>query len=246
MQIKPFHFTSFDEADPSAPPVFTPHVLDASDAPSDAAADGQQVIHPPTAPAVPENRFTEEELQNARKEGHEEGFMAGKQEGLRAVDHAQAQQQASLTQLMQSIHQEALRAAELHQEWPQHTQQELASLTLEAAKKVAGSALAESPTAQIEAMISECTQHLFSQTGITLTLHPEAAIMVREKPEFANFTLVENTTLSVTDCQIDWPYGHASHDNSVIWQEIHAILERHFTHDTLNHTQQPETAKESS
>lgn len=111
--------------------------------------------------------------QQAREEGYEEGFKQGKEEGF-AVGKGEARERVQLfEQLMRGL-------ARPFDELDRQVEEELAALAIAMTRQLIRRGLKENP-GQVVAAVREALNVLpASSRGITLRVHPDDAVVIRE------------------------------------------------------------------
>jgi flagellar assembly protein FliH len=126
----------------------------------------------------PSSHLSDDEMlefsrQQAREEGYEEGFKQGKDEGF-AVGKEEAQERVQLFEhLMRGL-------ARPFEELDRQVEEELAALAIAMTRQLIRRGLKENP-GQVVAAVREALNVLpASARGITLRVHPDDAVVIRE------------------------------------------------------------------
>lgn len=183
-------------------------------------------IAPPPPPPPPS--FSEAELAAAKAAAYEEGFLAGKKEGRREVDHESLQIQQEANKLTATITARIEALAQEHRDYLASRQPDLGRLVLGCGQKLAVEALRKEPLADIEAMIRDCLGLLMEAPEVRVEVHP------RLQPQLARqfqgqAKVVATPEMNPLDCRVSWQYGEAVRDIDAMWSHIEQIIDRYFT-----------------
>lgn len=185
-----------------------------------------------TAPPPPV--FSESDLEEARmagkKQGYNEGFVAGQTDALKQVDHKVTETNELIAQFGDML--DDLRALYLRQLTEESKQ--LSALTLAIARKVAAEALDARSEACISAMVERCLPVIFSKPKIAIDVTPEDLEPVlnriedqlRSRGVEAEIEFRANPALSRSDIRLDWGTGQMIRDTEALWRDISEIMER--------------------
>lgn len=219
MSVKRFDFGGLQDFKSPPPPI---------EIVADNTLQEVEELAPPPPPS-----FSEEELTTAKAEAWEEGRRAGvKEESERQETEAKRRQQ-SIEQACTSIAQQALNLAQTHQLFMQKQTEELATLVIMLARKVAGDAVNHLPEGSIEAMLDQCLPVLQQQPKVILFVHPNVRDSMEEKLNalIAHYHFETAITVKVKDglapgeARLEWQDGSAERRLDDIWAQIQEIIE---------------------
>lgn len=211
MKISPFNYQSLTDEEPASSPV----VLD--------AVEGEIEIVEDTVVVT----FDEDEMEVAKKSSYDDGFMAGKKEGLREAELQAQQHQAEITTVLGKVETGLQVLQQQYTTAITQRQSELGKLVLTCAEKIAGEALRKNPTDDIHEMITECLSGLFDTPEVTAIVNPHLVEELQNKLP-SNVTLQADETVQINDCRITWQHGEAMRDSSNLWNEVEQVIQRHF------------------
>ncbi len=211
MKISPFTYQSFAAEEPATSPVA---VMD---------VEGEIDIIEETVVVT----FDEDEMEVAKKASYDDGFMAGKKEGIREAEMKTQQHQNEISTVLSGVE---TSLKDLHQQYDTAIatrQSELGRLVLACAEKIAGEALRKDPASDINEMIGDCVEGLFDSPEITASVHPDLVPHLQQSlPK--TITITADETLQLSDCRLNWQHGQAMRDSTRLWDEVEQIIERHF------------------
>lgn len=210
MRISPFTYESFTDEEKVSP-------VDNEEVQSDVEVVQETVII----------TFDEDEMEVAQKTAYDDGFEAGKKEGIR---EAEMKGQQHLEEIKAVIGQIETSFQALQQQYGSaiaERQSELGKLVLTCAEKVAGEALRKDPASDIQEMINECLGGLFDSPEVVATVHPDL-VETLEKSLPSNIMVTADESLQLSDCRLSWQHGEAIRDSGSLWNEVEQIIHRHF------------------
>ena len=211
MKIKPFTFDSFDQE--------ITHIGDNGTLPDEIADEEQAEEILPT--------FSEDELESAKQQAYDDGFIAGKKEGLREIDRESQGKQNALSLVTASIENNLDNMRQDYQNTLHKRQKELGKIVIACADKLAAEALRKDPISDISHMIESSLDVLFDAPELIANVHPDIAPLLQEK--LPNIVTVQaDESLQLNDCNLNWQHGQAMRDSAQLWQEVDTIIERHF------------------
>jgi len=205
-----------------------------------------------TAPRVqPKARFTAEDVERARAEGHAAGFAAGHAEATQLADReigvAMQEFAANAASLLNALQAEsaALKASST-------------SLAFTIARKLAPALIASRPETEIEAVLRDCLTHLNREPHIvlrvadTLVDRLKAIVdrMAHERGLSGRIILLGQGDVAEGDCVVEWADGGVVRSRADIEKEIGETITRYA--ETLgaprddNSLAMPETLKQNT
>lgn len=189
-------------------------------------------VLPPPPPS-----FSEAELESAKLAAYEEGFMAGKAEGRREIDHEAFELQHETNQVFGVIKQHLDSLSQQHQQYLISKQADLGRLVLGCAERLAVEALRKEPLADIEAMVRDCLGLMMGKPEVTVQVHPKL-----HQPLAGKFgtqiKIISNPDMNPVDCHISWSYGDATREIDTIWHNIEETIDRYFAISATEMSQQ--------
>ncbi|WP_019141172.1 flagellar assembly protein FliH [Noviherbaspirillum massiliense] len=178
------------------------------------------------APAAPQNEAENAEMlaalrEQATQEGHAAGHAEGYAAGLEAGRAAAAEETAQLLRLAETFGHEIAKANEMIAD-------DMLNLSLDVAKAMLKTALNVRPEL-ILPVIGEAIRYLPTvQQPALLFLHPEDAVLVRERMgdelEKAAWRITEDAHMERGGCRIETPSNQIDASPSTRWQRIAAAL----------------------
>ena len=190
--------------------------------------------------APPPPTFSEDELAAAKQLAYDDGFAAGKKEGLREVDRDAQEAQAALTKVVTNISDELGKLEEGYNNSLNNLQSSLGKLVITCADKVVIEALRKDPISDIQAMVESCLDGLFDTPEIVAVVHDDIKPLLQGKLP-ASITIETDSSMALTDCKLNWKHGQATRNSDEIWQEIDSIVNRHFSKSPIE-TEKAESA----
>lgn len=217
---------------------FEPLLPETGNAPAAAGVAAKPAVESAPPPPPPPS-FSEAELASAKAAAYEEGFLAGKKEGRREVDHESLQIQQDANKLTATITARIEALAQEHRDYLAARQPDLGRLVLGCGQKLAVEALRKEPLADIEAMIRDCLGLLMEAPEVRVEVHP------RLQPQLARqfqgqAKVVATPEMNPLDCRVSWQYGEAVRDIDAIWHQIEQTIDRYFTISATELTASPE------
>jgi flagellar assembly protein FliH len=188
-------------------------------------------------PPPPPPSFNEAELEAAKQAAYEEGFMAGKLEGRREVDHESMEVQQNMNQVCTTISHHIDNLTQQHQQYLISKQADLGRLVLGCSERLAVEALRKEPLADIEAMVRDCLGLMMGKPEVTVKVHPKLQQPLMQK--FGNrIKVISNPEMNPVDCHIAWSYGEATREIDKIWGNIEETIDRYFAISATEMSQQ--------
>lgn len=194
-----------------------------------AAASGEVLAAPEEAVVeeAPAPTFSEAELEIVKRDAHDEGFLAGKKEGLREVEKESQVKQEQMLAVVSSIDEQLSKLQQEYDQVLRSRQKEIGRLVMTCAEKLAGEALRKDPVSDIAEMVESALNGLFDAPKIIALVHPSLAPMLKERLP-RNVTIDTDESVHPANCTLMWQHGQAMRDTARIWQEIETIILRHF------------------
>jgi len=183
--------------------------------------------------------FTEEDLATARKQGFEEGTVAGRRE-----TEAEAANLTAIT--LQEIGKGILDLGAAQSQTSESNARDAVELAKAVTRKVLPEISKHGALIEIEAMVCKCLTDHFDEPRIVIRVHDDILDGLRTclnttaaNAGFAGkFVLLAEERLRTTDCRVEWADGGAERDEAHLWQEIEEATQRFISQlggDTSSH-----------
>ncbi|NDF12738.1 MAG: hypothetical protein EB060_08025 [Proteobacteria bacterium] len=177
----------------------------------------------------PPPTFSEAELQAE----FQKGFSEGKREGIAETQKANTELENRTNEALNLLAIQLTNLKEAAEAQTGRYKAQVANLALMLAKKVAGSALKEDPSAKVMECVEKALPLLMEQATITIQVNPAVATMVEEKTRKMctekNITsplqFVSSAETPLTDCKLEWKGGGAEYQSAEQWAQIEKLLE---------------------
>lgn len=189
-------------------------------------------IEEPEAPPPPPT-FSEDELRAAERDAYQRGFLEGTKEG-----HATAQNEHSEVEriLMEGLENFIQSISPVFAQYRSHCQQlkqDMPTLALSIAKKVAGFALSQPSQAVIEAAANQCAQAMISEPEVTVTINSVLADALTEKIKqlsrretaASNVTVVPDKNIAISNYRIEWKNGSIERQTEKLWEQLDKAID---------------------
>lgn len=179
----------------------------------------------------PEPTFTLLQIDEARKQGHDEGILAGREEASSGIEN-------SISQTLERIAQQLPTIVQAQSAANEQMVANAAEIAVTIMRKLMPALLERHGAAEVDALLSDCVSNLIDEPKIRVRVAADHAATVEERLEslvsasgFDGRFLVEpDETMQPTDCCIDWPGGGAEKRSDDIWAQIDTALERFLAH----------------
>jgi len=194
-------------------------------------------------PVVP--TFSKEDIEIARQQG----FDAGKQEGLAATTETLTKQMNVTLALIDQKLTQAFGVQDAANEV-------MARSALSVAKGICGKmlpAMAEKNAFdEVDRVVTEVFTKLVDHPSATISVHTSLLeaieLRVKELSESKNYqgkiVFRAEDTMAPDDCKVEWYNGGSERDSQAIWQEILAIIDRN-TSGTPTHWNEPDEMEQN-
>jgi flagellar assembly protein FliH len=210
--LKRYPFTAFDaKPEPPAPPEPVPEM--------------------PVAPPAPV--YGEADVENARRDGYQAGFEAGRDEEGNRLARAQTEQEEGLRILLSDMAERIQAAQEERRAYWKEQEHIMGKLVLTLARKVAGNALMAAPAAGLASLLEECADLIGGASRLVISVSPEIIERVGASVETlklllpaygGEIVLREDPALGPHDCRVAWGMGEAEYNERKLWQALEALL----------------------
>ena len=169
--------------------------------------------------------FSEEELAQAR----EESFAAGKQEGFAeasgSTDRIAAQALEKIQELIPTLF-----AAQETANTEMHQQSIMVGVSV--IRKLFPSLNQEYAAEEVSRVVNQVMETLRDEPKVVIAVNGEIMTALKERMtglaignvSAGKVVLVEDETIPIGDCRIEWESGGAGRDTAALWQEIDAIV----------------------
>lgn len=170
---------------------------------------------------------TQEDLEQARKEGFSAGTAAGRAEAEAESSRIQA---LALTQFAEQF--AALKQTQEHV--LQGSTKDAVTLALTVGRKLAGELIDAQPLAEIEALLGQCLSRLMGEARVVLRIHDDLLDALQERLDEVtrqigfdgHVILLGDESVAPGDCRIEWADGGAERDSSKLAGDIEDAIHR--------------------
>lgn len=177
--------------------------------------------------------FSEEELAEATRKAHDEGYQKGRAEAIDETTRAQNLLDQDIRQVAERIALQLLDFHEQTQNLLAQKKEEVIHLSGAIAKKIAGEALKNDPIEKLAPLVEKTITRLLGEKMITVTVHETMTARLQEKlqPMLAEKNLEQQVvvrgvaSLPSEDCRITWESGAAELSHKEVWAEVEKMLE---------------------
>lgn len=178
----------------------------------------------------PEPIFTLLQIDEARKQGYDEGILSGREEASSGIENSIGQTLERIAQQLPTIIQAQSAANE-------QMMANAAEIAVTIMRKLMPTLLERHGAAEIDGLLSDCVSNLIDQPKIRIRVAKDHVAAVEERLEsliaasgFDGRFLVEpDEAMQPTDCRIDWPGGGIEKRSDEVWAQIDAALARFLT-----------------
>ncbi len=184
----------------------------------------EEVAPPPPPPPT----FSEDELRAAERDSYQRGFLEGTKEG-----HAQAQNEHADVErtLMEGLEKFVVSISPIFVQYKRHCAQlknDMPTLALAIAKKVAGEALSSDMHTVLENAANQCAEAMISEPQVTVTIHSTLAgalsnklkhLATREKSA-SMISVIGDDNIVISDYRIEWKNGSIERSTEKLWQQM--------------------------
>lgn len=179
----------------------------------------------------PEPTFTLLQIDEARKQGYDEGILAGREEASSGIEN-------SISQTLERIAQQLPTIVQAQSAANEQMVANAAEIAVTIMRKLMPALLERHGAAEVDALLSDCVSNLIDEPKIRVRVAADHAATAEERLEslvsasgFDGRFLVEpDETMQPTDCCIDWPGGGVEKRSDDIWAQIDTALERFLAH----------------
>lgn len=175
----------------------------------------------------PEPTFTLLQIDEARKQGYDEGVLAGREEASNGIENSIGQTLEHIAQQLPTV---------LHAQSSANEQMmaNAAEIAVTVMRKLMPTLLERHGTAEIDALLADCVSNLIDEPKIRIRVAADLAATVEERLEGlvsasgfdGRFIVEPDETMQPTDCCIDWPGGGIEKRSDEIWTQIDTALAR--------------------
>lgn len=171
--------------------------------------------------------FSEEEVELARQQG----FDAGKQEGLAATTEVLTKQiNETLTQINQKLATAFQSQDSVNEELPRAA----IAVALGVCKKMLPAVAEKYSFDEIERVLNDVFEKIVEEPSVKIIVHSSAFDEIKDRIDdlsaskgYQGRTIIQaDETMAPGDCKIEWANGGSERSNTALWQEIIAIIQR--------------------
>ncbi len=175
----------------------------------------------------PEPTFTLLQIDEARKQGYEEGVQAGREEASSSIEN-------SIDQTLQRIAEHLPSLVTAQSVANEQMMANAAEIAVTIMRKLMPTLLERQGAAEIDTLMSDCVSNLTDEPKIRIRVAADHAGEIEKRLEglvsasgFGGRFLVEpDEKMQPTDCSIDWPGGGMEKKTEEIWAQIDTALDR--------------------
>ena len=175
----------------------------------------------------PEPTFTLLQIDEARKQGYEEGVLSGREEATSGIENSIGQTLERIAQQLPAIIQAQSTANE-------QMMANAAEIAVTVMRKLMPTLLERHGAAEIDALLSNCVSNLIDQPKIRIRVAADRVATVEERFESlvaasgfdGRFVVEPDEAMQPTDCCIDWPGGGIEKRSDEVWAQIDTALAR--------------------
>lgn len=179
----------------------------------------------------PEPTFTLLQIDEARKQGYDEGVLAGREEASNGIENGIGQTLEHIAQQLPTILQAQSAANE-------QMTANAAEIAVTVMRKLMPTLLERHGAAEIDALLAGCVSNLIDEPKIRIRVAADHAATVEARLESlvsasgfdGRFLVEQDETMQPTDCCIDWPGGGIEKRSDEIWSQIDSALARFLAH----------------
>lgn len=188
----------------------------------------EQAEAPPPPPS-----FSEEELNAAKRDAYQQGFLEGIKEG-----NAQAQNEhAEIDRIVQESLENFVKSINpIFSSYISHCsklKQNMPPLALAIAKKVAGEALAKDYSEILENIATQCAAAMITEPEINITVNPRLSDSLAARLQkisnhekyASNIHILSDESKPVSDYLIEWQDGSIERKTERLWQQMDKAIE---------------------
>ena len=171
--------------------------------------------------------FTEEEIETARRESHDQGRQEGMADAMASIE-----QQVALT--LDAIFNRVGGLLEDQKQWAKETQHDVLLLAATIMRKIAPELTRGTELPQIEHVINQAFGFLTEQPKVMIRVSAEFEEPLKDKVHLmasrvgyeGQVVLVGDPELAATDCRISWAAGAVERSLDEVWHQIDEVVER--------------------
>ena len=218
MKVQPFIFQSLLEP---MPPI---HLAE--------AMMEEEALPAPTEPPV--ISYNEEELAAAKQDGYNAGYAAGEQNAMARINQDERAQEAAIEMIIARLSAQLTDLQQQHQAFMQDRNPDIARLITLVARKVATTAMKETPLAPLEDMINACMQTISGNQKLVISVHASLAeklehrlgALARQSGFNGSWQVVPAPEMHLQDARVEWKNGYADRNVDAMWQQLDAMVEQ--------------------
>lgn len=198
--------------------------------------------HPKADKALVAPNYSEQELQQAKKEAFDEGLAQGRSETMNSVEQQIAESLSKLAEKADDL--DVLQKGEF-----ERIRGEAAELAHEIASKLAPALTARMPLSEIRVLLEECLSHLNETPHIVVRVATELADSMREQADelaeergfSGKIMIMSEPDMAPGDCRIEWADGGIERNADSLREKIGRAIQRHV--DAMMKTGSPQEGK---
>lgn len=183
-------------------------------------------------PKEPEKKFTDEDLENAKKESYQNGFSSGLSEGQTIGKGERIVIEQNIDSSLKTITSKIDEIFSAVEKQKDHLTKTFTKLSFDIAKKIAGNAIKENPTEKIEQAFKDTINLLGQEIKISIFVNTsqkadiEAKIgqIVATTEHVGKVSIKADDNIAQNDCRIEWEGGSLDLNNQKVIDDINTIL----------------------
>lgn len=190
--------------------------------------------------------FSQEEVEQARQQGYEEG----KQEGLAATTETLTRQ---ANETLAGIDEKLAAAMEDQQAVNGELSRAAISVAVGICRKMLPALAEKHAFDEVESVVESVFSRILEEPTATFTVHPDLVEKIGErvnelsaqKAYQGRIVVQSQDGVEPGDCRVEWPNGGGERDTRALWREIDAIVDQNLgNHPTM--WERPETLEDDS
>ena len=203
-------------------------LFDTSFEAEDLADDAVRPTHKPPPP-----KFGEEDLEQARTEGHAQGKEIGAQEAMQSIEQ-------QISQAVDAVSAQMSGLAQAQVESRERQGREALEVAMTVVRKIFPRLAGQHGLAEVESVVCDCLERLREEPRIVIRVadalldQVEARIgdLAKRAGFEGNIVYLAQDGLNPDDVRVEWADGGAERDSERLWREIDQITARIATSGT--------------
>ena len=189
-----------------------------------------------TACGKPKPRFSQQDLDTAREEGHQAGFAAGSEAERTNTERQRAEAEGVLAAAVAVICERLTELDGAQAAVFDELAAEAGRLAVTIARKINAELMARQPVTALQATITANLRQIIDEPRVVIRVADpmldglaEIVDQIAAECGFAGrLVLLTDDDIQIGDCRIEWADGGAKRDTPALWAEIEAAVSRFF------------------